>query len=115
MKITMVTSNAGKAAEVAAFFGGLLEVALDVALLNEHLLALMRGYEGGGLFIYKDDMQKVNDYFADPVVAAAIPPGYEFIWGAKDVADASGRAARILYYCTSRGERDGKNLTGATP
>ena len=33
MKITMVTSNAGKAAEVAAFFGGLLEVdhvALDV-------------------------------------------------------------------------------------
>jgi XTP/dITP diphosphohydrolase len=33
VKITMVTSNAGKAAEVAAFFGGLLEVdhvALDV-------------------------------------------------------------------------------------
>ena len=33
MKITMVTSNAGKAAEVAAFFGGLLEVdhvALDI-------------------------------------------------------------------------------------
>lgn len=33
MKITMVTSNAGKAAEVAAFFGGLVEVdhlALDI-------------------------------------------------------------------------------------
>lgn len=82
---------------------------------GEGLLTLMRGYEGGGIFIYKDDMERVKAYLADPVVAAAIPPGYEFLWGAKDVADASGRQARLLYYCTSRVELDGKSLTGATP
>lgn len=80
---------------------------------GEGLLTLMRGYEGGGLFIYRDDVDKVKAYLDDPVVAAAIPPGYEFLWGAKDVVDGSGRAARLLYYCTSRVELDGKSLTGA--
>ena len=87
----------------------------EAAAESEGLLALMRGYEGGGLFIYRDDMERVKAYLADPAVAAAIPSGYEFIWGAKDVVDASGRAARLLYYCSSRLELDGKNLTGATP
>lgn len=36
MKITMVTSNAGKAAEVAAFFGGLLEVDHRALEVPEH-------------------------------------------------------------------------------
>jgi XTP/dITP diphosphohydrolase len=36
VKITMVTSNAGKAAEVAAFFGGLLEVDLVALEVPEH-------------------------------------------------------------------------------
>jgi len=80
---------------------------------GEGLLTLMRGYEGGGIFIYKDDMAKVKAYLDDPLVAAAVPPGYEFIWGAKDIADASGRTARFLYYCSSRVELDGKSLTGA--
>jgi protein-export membrane protein SecD len=85
----------------------------EAAAEGEGLLALMRGYEAGGLFIYKDDMETVKSYLGDPAVAAAIPPGYEFIWGAKDVTDAGGRSARILYYCSSRLELDGKSLTGA--
>lgn len=36
MKITMVTGNAGKAAEVAAFFGGLLDVDHIVLEIPEH-------------------------------------------------------------------------------
>jgi XTP/dITP diphosphohydrolase len=36
VKITMVTSNAGKAAEVAAFFGGLLEVDHVIIDVPEH-------------------------------------------------------------------------------
>ena len=36
MKITMVTSNAGKAAEVAAFFGGSLEVNHVALEVPEH-------------------------------------------------------------------------------
>ena len=79
------------------------------------LLSLMRGYQGGGIFIYKDDMQRVKAYLAEPAVQAAIPQGYEFLWGAKDVTDASGRKARLLYYLSSKVELDGKRLTGATP
>ena len=87
----------------------------DPAIEETGLLALMRGYQNGGIFIYKDDMAKVKSYLDEPAIAGAVPPGYEFMWGAKDVSDGSGRAARILYYCTSRIELSGKNLTGAAP
>ncbi len=96
-----------------SFLGETAPPAGETAAADAGLLALMRGYEAGGLFIYKDDMETVKSYLGDPAVAAAIPPGYEFIWGAKDVTDAGGRSARILYYCSSRLELDGKSLTGA--
>ena len=107
--------NAEAEADTAISFleGGDEQAAADVEASG--LLALMRGYQNGGLFIFKDDIPKVKRYLADETVAAAIPPGYEFIWGANDVSDGSGRAARILYYCSSRIELSGKHLTGAAP
>jgi SecD/SecF fusion protein len=102
-------------ADTAISFLGGEEDPVDPATEASGLLALMRGYQSGGIFIYKDDMAKVKRYLEDPAIAAAIPPGYEFIWGAKDVEDGAGRMARILYYCTKRIELSGKSLTGAQP
>jgi len=79
------------------------------------LLNLMRGYQLGGVFIYKDDVPLAKRYLADPAVQAAIPPGYEFIWGGRDMSDTSGRPGRLLYYCLSRVELDGTRLQGAVP
>ena len=122
-KLPGAQADAAAAAEAApaaaakdsaiSFLGETVPPAEETAAGSTGLLALMRGYENGGLFIYKDDMAKVKQYLADPAIAVAIPPGYEFIWGAKDVVDAGGRPARILYYCSSRLELDGKSLTGA--
>ena len=77
------------------------------------LLTLMRGYQNGGIFIYKDDIPMVKRYLADPGIVAAIPQGFEFMWSGQDVTDGEGRAARLLYYCTSRVELSGKNLKSA--
>jgi SecD/SecF fusion protein len=77
------------------------------------LLSLMKGMQDGGIFIYRDDMPKVRNYLADPEVQSAIPPGFEFLWGGRDVTDGQGYKARILYYCSSRVELLGKNLSSA--
>ncbi len=108
-------ADAAAPADTAISFLESEEEPVDQSAEASGLLALMRGYQNGGIFIYKDDMPKVKRYLEDPATAAAIPPGYEFIWGAKDVSDGSGRTARILYYCTERVELSGKNLTGAQP
>ncbi len=77
------------------------------------LLAMMRGLRNGGVFIYKNDVPMVKRYLADEEISAAIPQGYEFVWGGADVSDDQGEMARILYYCTSKVELSGKNLKEA--
>lgn len=115
-EVVVETAEAEAPADTAiSFLGDDEDEPLDEGVEATGLLALMRGYQSGGIFIYKDDMAKVKRYLDDPAIAAAVPPGYEFIWGAKDVSDGSGRDARILYYCTTRIELSGKTLTGAQP
>ncbi len=89
------------------------ETAAEEEIVPSGLLALMRDYRNGGIFIYKDDMPMVKRYLAQDGVQAAIPQGFEFLWGGSDVADEEGRQARILYYCTARVELSGKNLKSA--
>lgn len=74
----------------------------------------LRSFQRGGILVDKDDIPRMKRYLADPAVLAAIPRGYEYLWGANDIDYAEGtRAGRIIYYVTTRVELSGKNLTGA--
>ncbi|MBN2169851.1 MAG: protein translocase subunit SecD [Candidatus Krumholzibacteriota bacterium] len=108
-------ANTAAAAEADTAISFIDEPAAAEGQEASGLLALMRGYQRGGVFIYKDDVPLAKRYLAEPAVQAAIPPGYEFIWGGRDMSDTSGRPGRLLYYCLSRVELDGTHLQGAVP
>jgi len=112
MRIASPADTTVVAEEGPAFLEGVETSGTDE---KEHPFSYyLRSFERGGVLVDKDDIPRLKTYLADPAVQAAIPRGYEYLWGADDIEYSEGaRKGRVLYYVNSRVELSGKNLIDA--
>ena len=99
--------------EAVSFLGE--DVATADAEKEHPFTAFLKSFQNGAVLVDSDDIPRLKRYLEDPAVLAALPRSYQFIWSAEDVSYAGGaRSARLLYYCSSRVDLSGKNLTTAS-
>ena len=113
MRLMAPSDTTAAAAEEFSFLEGIETSGAEDE--KEHPFSYyLRSFQRGGVLVDADDIPRLKAYLTDPAVLAAIPRGYEYLWGANDIDYAEGaREGRVLYYVNSRVELSGKNLTGA--